>query len=59
MEGILEYYEDPAREQDNMARVRNAPSNPLATNMCTKSFDNLPQSIPLGSKDITLADHQC
>ena len=57
MEGILEYYEDPVRGQDNMARVRHALSIPLATNMCTTSFADLPQSIRLGAEDIILADH--
>lgn len=57
MEGILEYYEDPVRGQENMARVRHALSIPLATNMCTTSFADLPESIRLGAEDIILADH--
>ena len=56
MEGVLEYYEDPVRGQENMALVRNALSIPLATNMCATSFDDLPESICLGSEDIILAD---
>jgi glucarate dehydratase len=57
MEGVLEYLEDPTRGQVNMATVRKALSVPLATNMCTTSFDDLPESIRLGSEDIILADH--
>ncbi len=57
MEGILEYYEDPTRGQENMAQVRQALSIPLATNMCTTSFDDLPGSIAKQSEDIILADH--
>jgi glucarate dehydratase len=57
MEGVLEYLEDPTRGQANMAKVRNALNVPLATNMCTTSFADLPESIRLGSEDIILADH--
>ena len=57
MEGVLEYYEDPVRGQEAMAEVRQALSIPLATNMCTTSFEDLPASIRLGSEDIILADH--
>ena len=55
--GILEYYEDPARGQENMAKVRAAVSMPMATNMCTTSFDDIPGSIRHGSEDIILSDH--
>lgn len=57
MEGVLEYYEDPVRGQENMAKVRAAVSMPLATNMCTTSFDDIPGSVALGSEDIILSDH--
>jgi glucarate dehydratase len=57
MEGVLEYYEDPVRGQEAMATVRHALEIPLATNMCTTSFEDLPGSIRLGSEDIILADH--
>ena len=57
MEGILEYLEDPCRTQEGMARVRQALSTPLATNMCTTSFDDLPGSLRHGSEDIILTDH--
>lgn len=57
MEGVLEYLEDPVRGQDNMAAVRKALKTPLATNMCTTSFEDIPRSIELGSEDIILSDH--
>lgn len=57
MEGILEYLEDPCRGQENMAAVRKALKTPLATNMCTTSFEDIPRSIQLGSEDIILSDH--
>lgn len=57
MEGIIEYLEDPCRGQENMATVRKALKTPLATNMCTTSFEDIPQSIQLGSEDIILSDH--
>lgn len=57
MEPILEYLEDPVRGQDNMARVRKALKTPLATNMCTTSFEEIPNSIAIGAEDIILSDH--
>jgi glucarate dehydratase len=57
LEGVLEYYEDPVRGQENMAKVGQALNIPMATNMCTTSFDNIPGSIRLHSEDIILSDH--
>ena len=57
MEGVLEYYEDPVRGQAAMAEVARAVEIPLATNMCTTSFEDLPGSIRLGSEHIILSDH--
>ena len=57
LEGILEYLEDPCRSQAGMAAVRKALKTPLATNMCTTSFDDLPGSVRTGSEDIILTDH--
>lgn len=57
LEPILEYLEDPVRGQENMAIVRKALKTPLATNMCTTSFEEIPSSIALGSEDIILSDH--
>lgn len=57
MEGILEYLEDPVRGQENMAILRKKLKTPLATNMCTTSFEDIPNSIKVGSEDIILSDH--
>jgi glucarate dehydratase len=57
MEGVIEYLEDPVRGQENMAIVRKTLKTPLATNMCTTSFEDIPRSIQLGSEDIILSDH--
>jgi glucarate dehydratase len=57
LEGVLEYLEDPVRGQENMAAVRKDLKTPLATNMCTTSFEEIPASIKIGSEDIILSDH--
>ena len=57
LEGVLEYYEDPVRGQENMAAVARAVNIPLATNMCTTSFEDLPGSIAHQSEAIILSDH--
>lgn len=57
MEGLIEYFEDPVRGQENMAKVRKALNIPFATNMCTTSFEAIPGSIERGSEDIILTDH--
>ena len=57
MEGSIEYLEDPTRGQENMATVREALRTPLATNMCTTSFGDIPGSVLFGSEDIILSDH--
>ncbi|MEY4938733.1 MAG: hypothetical protein RIQ93_468 [Verrucomicrobiota bacterium] len=57
LEGVLEYLEDPVRGQAGMAAVRAAVKLPLATNMCTTSFEDLPGSARTGSEDIILTDH--
>lgn len=57
MEGVLEYYEDPVRGQAAMAEVARSVAIPLATNMCTTSFDDLPGSIRQDSESIILSDH--
>ncbi len=54
---IIEYLEDPVRGQDDMAYVRNELGVLLATNMCTTSFDDIPNSIRVHSEDIILSDH--
>ena len=57
LEPITEYLEDPVRGQENMAAVAKALKIPLATNMCTTSFEEIPDSIRLHSEDIILSDH--
>ncbi|MDA0196102.1 MAG: glucarate dehydratase family protein [Bacteroidetes bacterium] len=57
MEGILEYLEDPTLTQQGMAEVRKALNMPLATNMCTTSFEEIPESVRLWSEDVILSDH--
>ncbi len=57
MEGMLEYYEDPVRGQEAMAQVAQAVDIPMATNMCTTSFEDIPGSVALGSEQIILSDH--
>jgi len=57
LEGVLEYLEDPVRGQENMSAVRKVLKTPLATNMCTTSFEEIPASIKIGSEDIILSDH--
>ena len=53
----IEYLEDPVRGQADMALVKRAVGIPLATNMCTTSFDEIPSGIRLQSEDIILSDH--
>ncbi len=57
MEGVLEYYEDPTRTQAGMAEVAREVDIPLATNMCTVSFDDIPNAVRVGSESIILSDH--
>lgn len=57
LEDVIEYFEDPCRTQEGMAAVRKALKLPLATNMCTTSFDDLPGSVRHGCEDIILTDH--
>ena len=57
LEGILEYLEDPTRGQEGMAEVRKALNLPLATNMCTTSFEEIPDAVRIWSEDIILGDH--
>lgn len=57
LEGVLEYYEDPVRGQKNMGQVRQMVNIPMATNMCTTAFADLPGSVQWHSEDIILSDH--
>jgi glucarate dehydratase len=55
--GVLEYYEDPVRGQEDMAKVGKVLGIPMATNMYTTSFEDIPRSIELGAESIILSDH--
>jgi glucarate dehydratase len=57
LEGLLEYYEDPVAGKEDMSRLAQRCSIPLATNMCCVSFADLPTTIRLGSVQIILGDH--
>ena len=57
VEPNIEYREEQDRGQENMAQVRQALNIPLATNMCTTSFGDIPNSIRLGAEDIILSAH--
>lgn len=57
LEGVLEYYEDPVRTQASMAELGKSVNLPLATNMCTTSFSDIPTAMQLGSEAIILSDH--
>ena len=57
LEGVLEYYEDPTRGQENMGIVGKAVNLPMATNMCTTEFSDLPGSVRYESEHIILSDH--
>ncbi len=57
LEGVLEYFEDPCKSQESMAALRKEISIPLATNMCTTSFGEIPSDVALGADDIILSDH--
>jgi len=55
--GLLEYYEDPVAGKEDMARLAERCSIPLATNMCCVSFHDLPATVRHGSVQIILGDH--
>jgi glucarate dehydratase len=55
--GTLEYFEDPTDGKANMAEVAQQVSIPLATNMCTTSWADIPETVERGSIQILLSDH--
>jgi glucarate dehydratase len=57
LQGLLEYYEDPVAGKQAMAELARRVDMPLATNMCCVSFEDLPETIRLGSVQIILGDH--
>ena len=55
--GTLEYYEDPTDGKANMAAVAQRVPMPLATNMCTTSWSDIPETVERGAIQILLSDH--
>jgi len=55
--GLLEYLEDPTEGLEGMAEVAGAAPMPLATNMCVIGFDDIAESVRLGSVGVVLSDH--
>ncbi len=55
--GALEYLEDPTEGKIGMAEVAQKVPIPLATNMCTTSWADIPETVARGSIQILLTDH--
>jgi len=55
--GALEYYEDPTDGKANMAAVARAVPMPLATNMCTVNWADIPETVARDAIRILLSDH--
>ena len=55
--GALEYLEDPTSGKVAMAEVAKRVPIPLATNMCTTTWADIPETVALGSIHILLTDH--
>jgi glucarate dehydratase len=55
--GELEYLEDPIAGKIGMAEVAKRVPMPLATNMCTTSWADIPETVARGSIQILLTDH--
>jgi len=55
--GALEYYEDPTDGKANMAAVARAVPIPLATNMCTVNWADIPETVSRDAIKILLSDH--
>jgi glucarate dehydratase len=54
--GALEYLEDPASGKIAMAEVAKRVPMPLATNMCTTAWADIPETVARGSIQILLTD---
>lgn len=57
LKSIIECLEDPVRGEANMPSLRNGMNIPLATNVFTVSFAEIPNSILLNSKAIILSNY--
>lgn len=57
LDGVLEYLEDPVLGIDDMAAVAREVSQPLATNMCVVTFEQLAEAFAKDAVQIVLSDH--
>lgn len=53
----LEYYEDPVRGQEAMAKVRRETGLKMSTNSCVTRFHHVPDAVKLKPIDVVLGDH--
>ncbi|WP_030106251.1 MULTISPECIES: enolase C-terminal domain-like protein [Actinoalloteichus] len=57
LDGVIEYLEDPTTGIEGMARVAEAVSTPLATNMCVVAFDHVRPAVARSAVGVVLSDH--
>jgi glucarate dehydratase len=57
LDGVLEYLEDPVLGIDGMAAVAAEAAQPLATNMCVVTFEQIPEAFAKDAVQIVLSDH--
>jgi len=57
LDGVLEYLEDPVLGIDGMAAVAAEVSQPLATNMCVVTFEQIAEGFAKDAVQIVLSDH--
>ncbi|MDP1567631.1 MAG: glucarate dehydratase family protein, partial [Polaromonas sp.] len=57
LDGLLEYYEDPAPGQEAMAELAKHCRAPLATNMCVTTMDEFKRNTSTHAVKILLSDH--
>lgn len=55
--GLLEYLEDPTRTLQEMGEVAKFCPIPLATNMVTIAFGQIPETVRLNAVQVILSDH--
>jgi glucarate dehydratase len=55
--GLLEYLEDPVVSLQEAGEVAKFATMPLATNMVTIAFGQIPETIRLGAMQVILSDH--
>jgi glucarate dehydratase len=57
LDGVLEYLEDPTPGIEDMAKVAERASMPLATNMCVVNFGDIEQAFRARAIGVLLSDH--